>query len=94
MEANLLGTRPPADALHQRAYGEGEQQQEIEAHLQGDRNAALQPFGPGGSLVERTGGLILRGGYLLLFMGVGIGQLVWVALLLYGAYSIWQWLPL
>ena len=94
MEANVLGTRPPADALHQRAYGEGGQQAETEAHLECDQGAGVVPFGSGGPLVERTGGLIVRSGYLLLFMGVGIGQLVWVFLLVYGAYSIWQWLPL
>ena len=94
MEANLLGTRPSADALHQPAYGEGEQQPDTDAHLRGDKAADVESFGSGGPLVERTDGLILRSAYLLLFMGVGIGQLAWVALLAYGACSIWQWLPL
>jgi hypothetical protein len=101
MEANLLGGELPAPALRQPAHAERDQQPRIQGQEQDDQQADVEPLGSGGSLIERNGGwqsqrasqLIHRTGTLLLVAGVGVTQLAWMAVLAYGTYSIWEWLP-
>ena len=85
MEANLLGAQPSAIALDQRVYGNGYPQPAADAPQQGAEETERRS--------RSISGPIHRAGTLLLVGGVTVAQLVWVALLGYGLYWIWQ-LPL
>ena len=87
MEAYLPGAQPSA-ALHQPAGGDGHQcePQHNAGHQEKQQND-VEPFGSGGRLFQRACTL-------LVVVGVGIMQLVWVALLAYATYATWQRLPL
>ena len=78
----------PSAALHQPARCDGEQPdpQHDEGNQENQRND-VEPFGSGGRLFQRACTL-------LVVVGVGIMQLVWVALLAYATYATWQRLPL
>ena len=102
MEANLLGAEPSARALHQPEHGEGDQRRpQSDGHQQDDQQTDVEPFGSGGGLIDRRGGrlseaagrLTHRASTLLLLGGIGLIQLVWVAVLAYGTYALWQRLP-
>ena len=87
MEANLLGVEPSAHALHQPSHGEGDQRSpQSDGHQQEEQQTDVEPVGSGGGRIQ---GAIT----LLVVVGVGITQLVWVALIAYATYSIWQRLP-
>ena len=86
MEANLLGAEPSV-ALDQRVYGNGYPHPAADGPQQGREETE-----PGPS--QSISGLIRRVGTLLLVGGVTVAQLVWVALLAYGAYWIGGRLPL
>ena len=87
MEAYLPGAQPSA-ALHQPAGGDGDQREpQHDAGLQEEQQNGIEPFGSGGGLVQRASKI-------LLLVGVGVMQVVWVALLAYVTYAIWQRLPL
>ena len=87
MEANLLGAELSAHALHQPAHGEGDQRSpQSDGHQQEEQQTDVEPAGSGGGRIQ---GAIT----LLVVVGVGITQLVWVALIAYATYSIWQRLP-
>jgi hypothetical protein len=87
MEANLPGAERTAYALHQPAHGEGDQRSpHSDGHQQEEQQTDVEPFGSGGGLIQRAGTI-------LLLVGIGITQLVWVALIAYATYSIWQRLP-
>ena len=60
--------------------------QHDEGNQENQRND-IEPFGSGGRLIQRACTL-------LVVAGVGIMQLVWVALLAYATYATWQRLPL
>ena len=51
------------------------------------RSNDIEPFGSGGGLVQRASKI-------LLLVGVGVMQVLWVGLLAYAGYVIWQRLPL
>ena len=85
MEANLLGA-PPTAALRQPAYGKGDQQPSIDGPQHGAQEPEAESFRP----ISRP---IHRAGSLLLVAGVAVAQVVWVALLAYGAYWIGTHLP-
>ena len=87
MEAYLPVAQPSA-ALHQPARCDGEQPdpQHDEGNQENQRND-VEPFGSGRRLFQRACTL-------LVVVGVGIMQLVWVALLAYATYATWQRLPL
>ena len=87
MEAYLPVAQPSA-ALHQPARCDGEQRdpQHDEGNQESQRND-IEPFGSGGGLIQRASKI-------LLLVGVGVMQVVWVALLAYATYAIWQRLPL
>ena len=87
MQANLLDAGPAAVALHQPAYDEGDQRPQSEGRQQDDEQSNVDSLGSGGGLIQRASTL-------LLVVGVGIAQLVWVAALGYATFSIWQRLPL
>ena len=87
MEANLLGAEPSAIALDQRVYGNGYPQPAADGPEQGGEETERRPS-------RLISGLIHRAGTLLLVGGVTVAQLVWVALLAYGAYWIGGRLPL
>ena len=82
MEAHLLGAEPSAHALNQPADDEGDQQPASEAHEQGDQQSHVETYGSGRRVIHQPGISILV-----------VAQLVWLALLAYGTYSIWQRLP-
>ena len=87
MEATLLGAEPSAQALHQPLRGEGGHHgPQSDGRQQNDQQTDVESSG--------SGGLIQRASTLLLVVGVGIAQLVWVAALGYATVSIWQRLPL
>ena len=87
MEAYLPVAQPSA-ALHQPARCDGEQPdpQHDEGNQENQRND-VEPFGSGGGLGQRASTM-------LLLIGVGVMQVVWVALLAYATYAIWGRLPL
>ena len=86
MEAYLPPAQPSA-ALHQPACGDGDQREpRHDADHQAQQND-IEPFGPGGGLVQRASKI-------LLLVGVGVMQAAWVALLAYATYAIWRRLPL
>jgi hypothetical protein len=88
MKANLPGAEPSAHALHQPGYGEGDQRSpQSDGHQQDDQQTDVELFGSGGGLIQGASTL-------LLLVGIGIMQLVWVAVLGYATYSILQRLPL
>ena len=87
MEANLLGAEPGAIALDQRVYGNGYPQPAADGPQEGGEETERSPS-------RLISGLIHRVGTLLLVGGVTVAQLVWVALLAYGAYWIGGRLPL
>jgi hypothetical protein len=84
MEAYLPVAQPSA-ALHQPARCDGDPQHD-EGNQESQRND-IEPFGSSGRLIQRACTL-------LVVAGVGIMQLVWVALLAYATYATWQRLPL
>ena len=87
MEAYLPVAQPSA-ALHQPAGGDGHQcePQHNAGHQEKQQND-VEPFGSGGGLGQRASTM-------LLLIGVGVMQVVWVALLAYATYAIWGRLPL
>lgn len=87
MEAYLPGAQPSA-ALDQPAGGDGDQREpQHDAGHQEEQQNDIEPFGSGGGVVQRASKI-------LLLVGVGVMQVVWVALLAYATYAIWQRLPL
>ena len=87
MEAYLPVAQPSA-ALHQPAGGGVDQREpQDDARHQEEQQNDSEPFGS-------SGGLVQRACTLLVVAGVGIMQLVWVALLAYATYATWQRLPL
>ena len=87
MEANLLGAQPSAATLRKPGYGDCDQQPRVDGPQQGNQETEPESL-------RLIGGLIHRVGTLLLVGGVIVAQLVWVALLAYGAYWIGGRLPL
>jgi hypothetical protein len=87
MEAYLPVAQPSA-ALHQPACCDGDQRDP--QHDEGNQENQENDIGSFGS----GGGLIQRACTLLVVAGVGLMQLVWVALLAYATYATWQRLPL
>jgi len=86
MEANLLAVEPSALALGELQHGYGDQQPEADA-----REKQGQEAGADGSPML---GFLIRPASVALIAAVAAAQLVWVALLVYGAYSAAVWLPL
>jgi len=87
MGAYLPGAQPSA-ALHQPAGGGVDQREpQDDARHQEEQQNDSEPFGS-------SGGLVQRASKILLLVGVGFMQVVWVALLAYATYAIWQRLPL
>ena len=86
MEANLLVAEPSALALGELQHGYGDQQPEADAREERDKKAGDD----GSSMV----GFLIRPASIALVAAVAVAQLVWVALLVYGAYSAAVWLPI
>ena len=86
MEANLLAVEPSALPLGELQHGYGDQQPEADA-----REKQGQEAGADGSPML---GFLMRPASIGLVATVAVVQLVWVALLVYGAYSAAVWLPL
>ena len=86
MEANLLAAEPSALALGELEQGYGDQQPEADAREDSGKEAGVD-----GSPVV---GFLIRPASITLIAAVAVAQLVWVALLVYGAYSAAVWLPL
>lgn len=82
MEADLLGAEASAHALHQRENRGRNQQPVHEAHEQTGSEAD----------VERTGSNRLPTDPVSLSILV-VAQLLWIALLAYATYALWQRLP-
>jgi hypothetical protein len=85
MEANLLTAEPTALALGELEQGYGDHQPEADAREDSGKEADV-----GGSPVR---GFPVRPASIAL-AAVVVAQLLWVALLVYGAYSAVVWLPL
>ena len=82
MEANLLAAEPSALALRERKQRYDEQQPEADARENGGKEAD----------VERTrSGFPIRAATIPL-LAVAFAQVLWVALLGYGAYTAVEWL--
>ena len=77
------GAQPGAPELHQPAYGKGDQQPEVGARPQNGQQTDVDTFG-----LRRLLPIQLTSISILV-----VAQLVWLALLAYGAYWIWQRLP-
>lgn len=86
MEANLLAAEPSAFALGELQPGYGDQQPEADAREERGKEAGVE----GSSMV----GFLIRPASVALVAAVAVAQLVWVALLVYGAYWAAVWLPL
>ena len=89
MEANLLAAEPSALALGELQHGYGDQQPEADAREERRKEASVEA-GVDGSPV---GGSLIRLASIALVAAVAVAQLLWVALLVYGAYSAAVWLP-
>jgi len=82
MEANLLAAEPSALALPERKHDHDERQPEAEARENGGKEAD----------VERTrSGFPIRAATIAI-LAVGLVQVLWAALLAYGAYTAVEWL--
>lgn len=86
MEANLLAVEPSALALGELQHGYGDQQPQADAREKQSQEAGVD----GSSML----GFLMRPASVALVAAVAVAQLVWVALLVYGAYSAAVWLPL
>ena len=84
MEANLLAAEPSALALGELEYGSGDQQPEADAREERGKQAAVDP--------SRLVRLLIHPASISLV--IVVVQVMWVALLVYGAYSAAVWLPL
>ena len=83
MAARLPGAELPATALDQRPHGENDQQPEADAEHQSGQPADSGSPRSSSRLTHRVSMSILV-----------VAQLVWIALLAYGAYRIGLRLPL
>ena len=83
MEANLLAAEPSALALHEFNQGCDEQQPEAEARENGGKQADVEGTTRGG---------FRRRAATISFLALGLMQVLWVALLGYGAYAAVTWL--
>jgi len=84
MEANLLAAEPSALALRERKQRYDEQQPEADARENGGEEADVNCTTRGGFPIRAT---------TIAVLAVGIAQVLWVALLGYGAYTAVEWLP-
>jgi hypothetical protein len=82
MEGDLLGADPSALLLGEREYGDGHQEPEAQTRDESGHQADVH-FSGSRSLLTAT-----------LITVVAVVQLVWVALLVYGAYWVAVRLPL
>ena len=89
MEANLLAAEPSALALGELQHGYSDQQPQADAREKHGNEA--KEAGVDGSPML---GFLTRPASIALVAAVAVAQLVWVALLVYGAYSAAVWLPL
>ena len=110
MEANLLAAvEPSALALGELQHGYGDQQPEADAREKQGQEAGADGANPKAlelealRLLKEAGyevrnqtmlGFLIRPASVALIAAVAAAQLVWVALLVYGAYSAAVWLPL
>ena len=83
MEANLLAAEPRDLALRERKQGYDEQQPETEARENGGKEADVER--------TRRGGFPIRAATIAI-LAVGLVQVLWAALLAYGAYTAVEWL--
>ena len=83
MEANLLAAEPSALALHEFNQGCDEQQPEAEARENGGKEADFER--------AKRGGFPIRAATIAI-LAVGLVQVLWAALLAYGAYTAVEWL--
>ena len=86
MEANLLAVEPSALALGELQHGYGDQQPDADAREKRGKKAGVD----GSPML----GFLIRPASISLVTVVVAAQLLWVALLVYGAYSAAVWLPL
>ena len=86
MEANLLAVEPSALALGELQQGYGDQQPEDDARKEHGKEAGVD----GSPML----GFLIRPASISLVTVVVAAQLLWVALLSYGAYWAAVWLPL
>ena len=89
METNLLAAEPSALALGELQHGYSDQQPQADAREQ--HGNETKEAGVDGSPML---GFLLRPASIALVAAVAVAQLVWVALLVYGAYWAAVWLPL
>jgi hypothetical protein len=85
MEANLLAAEPTALALGELEHGYDDQQPEAEARENSGKEADVDR--------SRSVRFSKRAASIAL-VGLVVAQLVWMALLVYGAYTALVWLPL
>ncbi len=86
MEANLLAVEPSALALGELQHGYSDQQPQADAREKHGKEAGVD----GSPMLK----FLMRLASVALVAAVAVVQLVWVALLVYGAYSAAVWLPL
>jgi hypothetical protein len=83
MEANLLAAEPSALALPERKHDHDERQPEAEARENGGKEADFER--------AKRGGFPIRAATIAI-LAVGLVQVLWAALLAYGAYTAVEWL--
>ena len=83
MEANLLAAEPSALALPERKHDHDERQPEAEARENGGKEADVDGTTRGG---------FRRRAATISFLALGLMQVLWLALLGYGAYAAVAWL--